>query len=599
MAHGNFMTIVIWPGGFAAEMDSAGKQKEFARGFFCEKETPKLVSMKNALILSLASCLFVASCTPEKKEFGTEISAETHQITKGKALFGQHCSTCHNFDEDAIGPNLSGLTRTIDTDWIRQFIKNPAQAIEAQDPRALKLLEKYKSQMPGFSQLADQDIEDVIAYLHTFQTIPLPIVGDTTSNLIPEKVQDSGIRLELELFTQLPASDSVPPLAKMTKMEPIPGTKRLMINDQRIGLYELESQNPVLYLNLREKRPDMVSKPGWATGLGSFAFHPDFESNGLFYTAHTEPGGTKPSDFGFTDSLGVFMQWIVTEWKAEDPKAKVFQGTDREILRIDNATQAHGMQELTFNPHSKKGDPDYGLLYIGYGDGGTAEKRFAEISNHQGTGIYGSILRIDPAGNDGKNGKYGIPKINPFAGMPGKAGEIIAYGFRNPNRVFWDGEGKLHATDIGQHSIEEINRIELGQFYGWPIREGRFMINPFGSFRTLYPLPVDDEKYGVAYPLIQLEHDETVAIIGGYTVSEGLLKGKFVFGDIPSGRLFFADLNESPSPVVKSWGVTFEGKEISMKALVNHDRVDLKFGIDAEKNVYIMSKTEGKVYKIK
>ncbi|RIW18236.1 cytochrome C [Algoriphagus lacus] len=555
--------------------------------------------MKKLLILSVVCVTLVYSCKPKQEEFGVEISTDANQILKGKALFEQNCSTCHNFNEDAIGPNLSGITRQIETQWIREFIKNPAAAIEAKDPRAVELLEKYKSQMPGFPNLTDQDIEALLSYLHTFETIPLEIVGDTTSNLIQEKIQDSGIRVELELFAQLPASDSVPPLAKMTKMEPIPGSKRLFINDQRVGLYELENQKPTLYLNLKEKRPAMVSKPGWATGVGSFAFHPDFETNGLFYTSHTEPGGTKPSDFGYTDSLSVFMQWVLTEWKAEDPKAKVFKGTDREILRIDNASQAHGMQELTFNPTSKKGDPDYGLLYIGYGDGGTAEKRFAGISNHNGAGIYSSILRIDPAGTDGKNGKYGIPKINPFAGMKGKAGEVVAYGFRNPNRIFWDEAGQLYATDIGQHSIEEINRIEPGKFYGWPVREGTFVINPYGSFRTLYPLPEDDAKLGVSYPLIQLEHDETVAIIGGYLVSEGPLKGKFVFGDVPSGRLFFADLKDFPSPQVKTWGVRFEGKEVSMKTLVNHDRVDLKFGLDAEKNVYIMSKTEGKVYKFK
>lgn len=555
--------------------------------------------MKNALVSPIVLCLLIFSCTTKQAEFGKDISTDASQILKGKTLFEQQCSTCHNFNEDAIGPNLSGLTRQIETQWIRAFIKNPATVIEAKDPRAVELLAKYKSQMPGFPDLTEQDIEALLSYLHTFETLPIPISGDTTSNLIPEKIQDSGIRVEVELFAQLPASDSVPPLAKMTKMEPIPGTNRLMINDQRIGLYEIEGQKPVLFLNLKEKRPAMVSKPGWATGVGSFAFHPDFESNGLFYTSHTEPGGTKPSDFGYTDSLSVFMQWVLTEWKAEDPKARTFKGTDREILRIDNASQAHGMQELTFNPHSKKGNPDYGLLYIGYGDGGTAEKRFAGISNHQGAGIYSSILRIDPAGKDGKNGKYGIPKINPFAGVSGKAGEIVSYGFRNPNRIFWDDKGQLFATDIGQHSIEEINRIEPGKFYGWPIREGKFMINPFGSFRTLYPLPSDDEKFGVTYPLIQLEHDETVAVIGGYIVSDGPLKGKFVFGDVPSGRLFFADLNESSSPIVKTWGITFEGKEVSMQTLVNHDRVDLKFGLDAEKNVYIMSKTEGKIYRIR
>lgn len=555
--------------------------------------------MKNLSTALLFSILVFFSCSPEKKEFGKEISTDASQILNGKALFEKHCSTCHNFNEDAIGPNLSGLTRQIETQWIREFIINPAKAIEAKDPRAIELLAKFKSQMPGFPDLTDQDIDALLSYLHTFETLPIPISGDTTSNLIPEKIQDSGIRLELEFFAQLPASDSVSPLAKMTKMEPIPGTNRLMINDQRIGIYELVEQNPVLFLNLKEERPDMVSKPGWATGVGSFTFHPDFQANGLFYTSHTEPGGTQPSDFGYTDSLSVFMQWVLTEWKAEDPRAGIFKGSEREILRIDNSSQAHGMQELTFNPNSKKGDADYGLLYIGYGDGGTAEKRFAAISNHRGAGIYSSILRIDPAGKDGKNGKYGIPKINPFAAVPGKSGEIVAYGFRNPNRIFWDEKGNLHATDIGQHSIEEINRIEPGKFYGWPIREGTFGINPFGSFRALYPLPSDDEKYGVTYPLIQLEHDETVAIIGGYTMPYGPLKGKFIFGDIPSGRLFFADLNESSSPTVKTWGITFEGKEVSMQTLVNHDRVDLKFGIDAENNVYIMSKTEGKVYKIK
>ena len=555
--------------------------------------------MNKVSIFCLFLLPFFFACSNEKKEFGMEISTDASQITKGKQLFEQHCSSCHQFEQDAIGPNLSGLTRQVESIWIREFIKNPAAVLEKKDPRALALLEKYRTQMPSYPQLADGDLDALLSYLHTFSTVPIPMSGDTTSNLIPEKVQDSGIRLELELFAQLPSSDTKPPLAKMTKMEPIPGTSRLMINDQRVGLYELVNGKPELYMNIAAERPLMVSQPGWATGLGSFAFHPEFEKNGLFYTSHTEKGLVAAADVGYTDSLEVFMQWVLTEWKASDPQASIFKGTSRELLRVNNASQAHGMQELTFNPYAKKGlNEDYGLLYIGYGDGGTTEKGHPEISNHQGRGMYSSIWRIDPLGTSGRNGKYGIPDSNPFAKTKDKAGEVYAYGFRNPNRIFWDASGQLFATDIGQHSIEEINRIEPGQFYGWPIREGRFVINPYGSFRSLYPLPAGDKDLGIRYPFLQLEHDELVAIIGGYVVSSGALKGKFVFGDVPSGRLFFVGLNVDNSQA-QTWGIRYQGKEMSLKELVGLDRVDLKFGIDANKQLYVMSKTNGAVYVIK
>jgi hypothetical protein len=102
---------------------------------------------------------------------------------------------------------------------------------------------------------------------------------------------------------------------------------------------------------------------------------------------------------------------------------------------------------------------------------------------------------------------------------------------------------------------------------------------------------------GIRYPLLQLEHDELVAIIGGYVVSSGPLKGKFVFGDVPSGRLFFVDLNVDNSQA-QTWGIRYQGKEMSLKELVGQDRVDLKFGLDAKKQLYVMSKTNGAVYKI-
>ncbi|UZD21664.1 PQQ-dependent sugar dehydrogenase [Algoriphagus halophytocola] len=554
--------------------------------------------MKLSLGTLLFSSLLIFSCT-KSNEFGSEISTDAEQIAAGKTLFENNCSTCHNFQQDGIGPNLSGITHHVETDWVKNFIKDPSLAIESKDPRAMALFEKFKTYMPPFASLGEEGIDQILAYLHTYESLPdtLPLTG--LQDPIPEPVPDSGIRVELELFSQLPASDEAQPLAKMTKMDVVPGTNRVFVNDQRVGLYELIGQKPQMYLPILDHKPELISKPGWATGMASFSFHPEFTENGLFYTAHTEPGGTLEPDYGYPDSIRVFMQWVLTEWQAEDPAAASFKGSSRELLRIDIPSQAHGMQELTFNPNSKPGDEDYGLLFIGFGDGGLAEQRAAYVSDSKGTRIYSSILRIDPLGNDSPNGQYGIPKSNPFAGEAGKAGEVYANGFRNPNRVFWDKKGNMYATDIGQHSVEEINKIEKGNFYGWPIREGRFIINPYGKFNEIFPLKEDDEKYGVTYPIVQLDHDELAAIFAGYVMPYGPLEGKLIFGDILSGRLFFTDLDDPEAAGVQSWGVLYEGQEISLLELCGGKRVDLKFGQDADGQVYIMSKTEGKIYRIK
>lgn len=79
-------------------------------------KTPKLVSMKNlSTLFSAILLLATISCTSTNtEEFGVDISQDVDQIKAGKVLFDQNCSTCHNFNENAIGPNLSGLTRQIE-----------------------------------------------------------------------------------------------------------------------------------------------------------------------------------------------------------------------------------------------------------------------------------------------------------------------------------------------------------------------------------------------------------------------------------------------------------------------------------------------------
>src|SRR5206468_3199220 len=79
------------------------------------------------------------------------------------------------------------------------------------------------------------------------------------------------------------------------------------------------------------------------------------------------------------------------------------------------------------------------------------------------------------------------------------------------------------------------------------------------------------------------------------------LKGKFLFGDIPTGRLFYIDVHDIKQgkiAEIKEWRVSFNGSIKSLKELCSNDRVDLHFGKDANGELYIMTKADGKIYKI-
>ena len=319
-------------------------------------------------------------------------------------------------------------------------------------------------------------------------------------------------------------------------------------------------------------KPKFINQPGLATGFGSFAFHPEFSKNGLLYTTHTEPPASAKADFSYPDSIPVLLQWVLTEWKT-DPAAFPFSGKGREILRIDMPTGIHGMQEITFNRLAKPGDKDYGLLYIGIGDGGSAEIGHALVSAMPDK-VWGSIIRIDPSGNNSKNGKYGIPRNNPFYKTENEksAPEIYAWGFRNPHRISWSKSGQLLAVNIGEHNIEALNIIKAGHFYGWPIREGTFLERFFYNTGKIYPLPDNDSVYHVTYPVAQFDHDEGVAISGGFEyrgTAIPQLAGKYLFGDIASGKLFYVnmkDLRLGKQAAIKKWKISFKGVPTTLGA---------------------------------
>jgi len=278
----------------------------------------------------------------------------------------------------------------------------------------------------------------------------------------------------------------------------------------------------------------------------------------------------------------------------------------RELLRINMVTGIHGVQEITFNPAAKRGDKDYGLLYVGVGDGGCVENGY-EFLAHSTQKVWGSILRIDPAGKNSRNGQYGIPADNPFANSQQSetVKEIYAYGFRNPHRITWTKSGKMLACNIGQANSEALYLIMPGHDYGWPLREGTFAtLEMHDNLGKVGPLPPNDSINKITYPVAQYDHDEGLAISGGFEyVGNAIpeLKGKYLFGDIPSGKLFFVnidDLQQGKQAPIKEWQVKVDGRIRTLKDMCGNDRVDLHFGRDAENELYILTKPDGKVYKL-
>ncbi|MDK3018379.1 PQQ-dependent sugar dehydrogenase [Pseudodonghicola flavimaris] len=73
--------------------------------------------------------------------------------------------------------------------------------------------------------------------------------------------------------------------------------------------------------------------------------------------------------------------------------------------------------------------------------------------------LAGKILRLTPEG--------AVPADNPWPGSP-----VWSLGHRNPQGLAWDADGQLYAAEHGQSGHDEVNRIERGANYGWPLIEG-------------------------------------------------------------------------------------------------------------------------------
>lgn len=266
----------------------------------------------------------------------------------------------------------------------------------------------------------------------------------------------------------------------------------------------------------------IVVHPNFEIGLLGFAFHPRFPEVPSIYLSFTAPPDTEEMTATF----------VLSEFRVDTPKEPIDPASERVLLRVDLPTEFHHGGTLEFDAS--------GMLLVSLGDGGERE------NGQNPATLLGSLLRIDIDGAE----PYGIPPDNPLLGDPTARPETYAFGFRNLWKFTVDREtGHVFGGDVGGGRFEEVDLIEPGGDHGWPTWEGTACrISPC-------------EEADVA-PLVQYEHDEGRAVIGG-PVYRGRnlpdLEGSLLYGDWLNTKIWAVDpqhTNSEPRLLLET-GETF------------------------------------------
>ena len=180
--------------------------------------------------------------------------------------------------------------------------------------------------------------------------------------------------------------------------------------------------------------PDV--EPFGESGLMSVVLHPQFASNHLLYLSYAYAGdGKRVRVVRYRETLSGLL--------------------DRKVIIEDiPAAQFHAGCRLRFGPDGK--------LYITTGD--ATQRDLAQRLDS----LAGKILRINDDGT--------VPADNPFVGQQNARPEIWSYGHRNSQGIDWQPvTNLLFETEHGPSGFDgpeggdEVNIVEKGKNYGWPL----------------------------------------------------------------------------------------------------------------------------------
>jgi mono/diheme cytochrome c family protein len=611
------------------------------------------------------------------------VAATPESVAAGKRAYDANCASCHG--NRAQGAERAGLVISIIQE---QGGKQPPDLTDdkwdngSTDGEIYTVIKKGlpPTMMAGWDgRIPDTDIWSIVHYLRA-------LAENTDVAVAPAPAARSEPRKTLELsdYTQIPITadnhddNTRAQLARVNFMRDEPGGRRFFVNDLNGPLYILDKKTrqftTYLDFNGLAGRSGLFQRLTFernlATGLINVIFDPDYARNGVFYTIHMEdpttpapaeprPGvvpGLDVSGYRTTPSVvaptlpgaRITREGVMIEWTDRNRANSTFEGTARELLRMQLSSPIHPLGEMTFNPTARRGDPDWRVMYVGVGDAGTGEQRdIRRLIPQRLDSLNGKILRIVPdlrehttTSTVSENGRYRIPNDNPFVSVEGARKEIWAVGLRNPHRLIWDIDParpagpRLLAFSIGLASWETVVIVKKGANYGYPLREGPQAMTPEG----MVPVPADNtipvqitdtvtrgtvKPTGpvIAYPHTNMGGD---AIAGGF-IYRGTrvpaLRDKLLFGDITTGRIWYAEtadvlraddgdpttvapIHELDTGLRRLVEETFRARGGRGDALPGaagvsgRGRVDVRFAEDSAGELYLLTKSDGMIRQV-
>jgi len=241
-------------------------------------------------------------------------------------------------------------------------------------------------------------------------------------------------------------------------------------------------------------RIDEVQQKLGQDGLLGLALHPDFlrGTNYVYvmYTYDADPGA------------GELRRSKISRYTF-DPGSQLLLDPVDILTGIPHGPD-HGASRITFGPDGK--------LYASTGDQGS--NFLAEICDPNRAQILPTAQQIEAGDWSNYEGKIlrieqdgSIPDDNPV--LAGVRSHVFTYGHRNPQGLAFGPDGRLYAAEHGQDTDDEVNVIEAGRNYGWPLIAGYQddAYYAYANWSESAPTPCSELQYErvapVSVPLIR------------------------------------------------------------------------------------------------